>query len=386
LPPSASPRAVFALLACGTVLGFAATDLVLPAVPTLPDALGGDAALGQLVLAAYVAGFAAGLLGFAAAHDRFGVRTLLVASTGAFALVSFACAAAPDLPALVALRFLQGVAAAAPAVFSPGILRRMHDEAGAIRAIGRLGSIESLVPALAPIAGAWLLVAFDWRAGFHAVGALALALCAVLAASGGTIPAPPARAPGSYRRLLVEPRFLRYAINHACVLGGLLVIVFGAPTVFVRTMGGTLGDFIAMQVVGVASFIVAASLAHRAAARFGGERMIGFGTALSTAAGAAILAAGVAGLPPAAVAGLFVPMNVGLGLAGPTCFVAALGASGGDDARGAALVVVAITGTAALGTAAAAPFILDGLAPLAAVALTVELVGLAALRIRPAGG
>lgn len=35
-----NPRAAFALVLCGTVLGIAGTDLILPAIPGLPAILG----------------------------------------------------------------------------------------------------------------------------------------------------------------------------------------------------------------------------------------------------------------------------------------------------------------------------------------------------------
>jgi hypothetical protein len=72
----------------------------------------------------------------------------------------------------------------------------------------------------------------------------------------------------------------------------------------------------------------------------------------------------------------FVPINLGLGLRGPPGFHRAVLAACGDDARGSALVVVAILATTALGTAAVAPFITLGLMPLAAAAtvLTVAAV------------
>ncbi|KGM30332.1 hypothetical protein, partial [Inquilinus limosus] len=57
---------VLGLVVASTVLGLMGTDLVLPAVPYLPEAIGGDAARAQLVLAAYVAGTCVGLLAYGA--------------------------------------------------------------------------------------------------------------------------------------------------------------------------------------------------------------------------------------------------------------------------------------------------------------------------------
>ena len=58
------------LVVASTVLGLMGTDLVLPAVPRLPEALGTSASTAQLVLAAYVGGACAGLLVFGILSDH----------------------------------------------------------------------------------------------------------------------------------------------------------------------------------------------------------------------------------------------------------------------------------------------------------------------------
>src|SRR5688500_9037839 len=141
------PVLALALVVTATVLGLMGTDLVLPAVPSLPETLGGDAASAQLVLAAYVGGTSVGLLAFGALGDRFATRSLFVGSLLLTGIVSFACAWAPGIGWLIVLRALQGAVASGPAVFAPAIARAMFDEARAVRAIGALGSIESLAPA-----------------------------------------------------------------------------------------------------------------------------------------------------------------------------------------------------------------------------------------------
>lgn len=371
------------LVVASTLLGLMGTDLVLPAVPSLPEALGSDAATAQLVLAAYVAGTCVGLLLFGALGDRFRTQTLVIGSLLSTGLVSLACAAAPDIETLILLRAVQGAVAAGPAVFAPGIVRAMFDEAGAVRAIGALGSIESLAPALAPIFGVWLLGLGGWRASFELIGGAAFVLAAAIAASR-LLPQAARRARGGYRHLLADPVYLRYALSQALVLGGLLVFVFGAPAVIVRSLGGAISDFIVMQLCGIASFIVAANLAGRLAARFGAERMIGLGTLICAGSAGGILLYAIAGgtaLP--IVTMLFVPMNMGLGLRGPPGFFRAVVASGGDDARGAALVILGIMAATAGGTAAVAPFIDEGLAPLALAAFALKAVACLCLATLP---
>jgi MFS transporter, DHA1 family, multidrug resistance protein len=370
----AAPMLAFGLLVLGTILGLAGTDLVLPAVPTLPDTLGGSQAMAQLVLAAFVAGGCIGLLAFGELGARIDQRSLLVASLAAYALVSLACMAAPSLPVLVGLRFAQGLTGSAAAVFAPGMIRALFAEEKAVGALGFMASIESLIPALAPVLGVWLLVAFGWKSSFLALGGLSLGVAALVALLRHKMPAPPStRLPGGYLRHLINPVFLRYAFSQAFTLGGLLIFVFGAPAMITKGLGGDLGDFIIMQVTGIAFFIAGSNFAGKLAARFGQEGMILFGSAVSAAGLLGILVYALAGgTTPLVLAALFVPVNLGLGFRGPPGFYRAVVAARGDDARGSALVLVAILSTTAAGTAVAAPFVTFGLTPLAAIASAVS--------------
>ena len=384
---SARWRAVAAcgLLVGATITGMTGIDLVLPAIPILPEVLGGTAAAAQLVIAAFVAGVALGLVSFGALGDHFDRRSVLVGTLGIFAAASLACAQSPDIETLIALRFVQGLSSAAAAVFAPGMIRGLFDERGAVQAIGVLGSLESLVPALAPIAGSWLLARFGWESSFEATAALAVLLAAAILAGRGLIPGgTTGQKQGSYQALLRDGRFLRYTLSQAFTLGGLLIFVFGAPAVFVRAMGGDLSHFITLQVCGVTSFILATTSTGRLVGRFGTERMIWFGTALALLASLAILAYGLAGGGDwRIVVVLFVSMNLGLGLRGPPGFLRAIVAARGDDARGAALVFLAVMGVSTAGTALLAPFIMAGLPALAGAAAAVHAAALAALVALP---
>ncbi len=376
--------AAFALLTAGSVLALAGTDLVLPAIPTLPDVIGGTRAQGQLVIAAFVAGTAIGMLAFGALAARWSRRSLLVVAAAAYALTSLAAAVAPDMPTLIAIRFVQGAAGAAPAVFAPGVIRALFSEASATKAMGLLGSLESLAPALAPIVGVWLLSLGGWQASFVTTAAVAALLCVGFLAVGGVVPQAGARPSGGYLRLLRSPVFLRYALSYAFVLGGLLIFVFGAPVVITTTLDGDIGHFIAMQVVGVAGFIAASTLTGFLVERWGAERLIFWGSALCASAALAMFAYAVlGGREPLMLVALFLPFNVGLGLRGPPGFLRAILAGGGDDDRASSLTILFILGVSAGGAAAFAPFIEQGLPALAGAALLAEAAGMAALMLLP---
>lgn len=384
-PAPRIPLLTLLLLLAGTLLGMAGTDLVLPAVPSLADSLGGTAAQSQWVLAAYTAGSALGLLIFGELGSRADQRNLLPTSLLLFAATSFLAGKAHSLESLIPLRFLQGAAGAASAVYAPGFIRAVFTDSSAVKAIGLLGSIESLVPALAPIAGAWLLVHFDWRISFRITAALTVGIAFLFLLMRGHLP--PLRSvsrPGGYLALLRDRIFLRYALSQAFSLGGLLVFVFGAPAVIIASLGGGIRDFIVMQITGIAFFIAGANLTGRAAARFGTERVISLGTGLYVAGMLGMLTYALCGGSDAGVLPwLFVPINLGFGLRGPPGFYRALQAAHGDDARGSALIILGVLLTAALGTAALAPFLDGGLVALALASGTIAVSALGCLAFLP---
>lgn len=372
-----NPITTVLLLILCAVLSLAGTDLVLPAIPQLPGIFSSTEAVAQLVLAAYAAGSALGLLLFGWLADHFRRQHLLVSSLLVFAAVSAACVFATDIYTLIALRLVQGAASAAAPVFGPGIIRQLFREQAAVRATGILGSAESLSPALAPIVGVALLAHFGWSSSFVLLALLALGAAALIQALGLPREATAAAGTqGSYRQLLGDRVYLRYALSHALVLGGLLTFVLGAPTVFIATMDATLNDFIVMQVVNVSSFIVAANLTTRVSARLGVERVILWGTLLMAASALAMLGYGLLGGKDARLlALLFLPMGIGLGLRAPPGFYRGIVASGNNHARGAALMVFLTLILTTLGTVVAAPVITSGLASLLSV--VVVMYGLA---------
>ncbi|WDZ78834.1 MFS transporter [Ensifer adhaerens] len=374
----------FLLLVICTALSLAGTDLILPAVPVLPAVFSTSEATAQMVLAAYVGGSALGLLLFGRLADHFDRKTLMVAALAAFAATSLAGAFAPDMAVLIGLRFLQGIAASAAPVFAPGVIRQLFSEKKAVRAVGFLGSVESLVPALVPIAGVALLAHFGWQSSFELLGAAGAIVFVLMLAIGLPRQERATGRQGTYLQLLTDPVFMRYALSQAMTLGGLLTFVFGIPMVIVETMGGTLNDFIVVQIVNVAGFIVAANLTARIAERFGTEEVIMAGSAMAAASALALLAYGLAGgTNPLLVPVLFLPMGIGLGLRGPIGFYRGIVASGSNDARGSALIVFFVFMTTTLGTVAAAPVITKGLPALSLVVSAIHLLSVAILCALP---
>ena len=346
------------------------------------------------MLAAFTGGTAVGLLVFGELGARYDKKILLLGTLVAYSATSMLCSFSETILELVGYRVVQGFFAAAPAVFAPGLIRLLFDDRSALRALGLMGSIESLVPALAPVAGAWLLNYTDWRASFIITAgltfSLSIAWLSTPALPTGSAETKDMVSRSGYWTLLKSGPFLRYALSQAFTLGGLLIFVFGAPTVITIGMNGSLSDFVIMQVIGITLFVIASNTGHFLVERFGTEQTIWFGSSLAAAGSVAILIYALVTenfvtekRDPAMLWILFAFVNLGLGVRGPPGFYQAIIASGDNDARGAALVMLLVFATTSIGTALLAPFITLGLLPLAATAAAVSTSALVALYFLP---
>jgi MFS transporter, DHA1 family, multidrug resistance protein len=354
-----------ATIIAGTVMGLAGIDLVLPSVPNFPTLFNTSTTAAQMVLAAFVAGNMVGLITFGSLAARIGRRRLFIGSLVAYGLASLAAAYSTSIDSLIGIRLLQGIFASGSAVLAPGLIRNLFSELGSVRALSAMGSIEALVPGLAPIAGAWLHAGYGWTASFLLTALLVGAISLTVILRPRLLPSIGTKAnmkPGSYKKLIKNAIYLRYSLGHALVLGGLLTFVFSAPAVIIKTMGGTISDFITMQMVGVSVFILAANISGNFVKRWGAENVINAGNIVSAVGALILLTYALWGRNnPADLKYLFWVLNMGLGLRGGPGFLQALKAAHDDDDRASALMLVAVTGLAALSTALVAPFLGMGL-------------------------
>src|SRR5438105_1965797 len=91
-----------------------ATDLYLPALPTLAADLHAGVGPAQLTLSALIICFGLAQLVCGPLGDRFGRRPVLLAGMALYTVASVAAALAPTIEWLVGWRALQGAAIAAP--------------------------------------------------------------------------------------------------------------------------------------------------------------------------------------------------------------------------------------------------------------------------------
>ncbi|CAD5248723.1 MFS transporter [Bosea sp. 62] len=159
------------LAAAAMPLTFTGTAVALPAIG---KALGGSPIALNWVTNAFMLTFGSSLMAAGALADAYGRKRVFLIGIGAFAAVSAALAAAPDIVWFDFGRAVQGAAAAA--AFSGGMaaLAQEFDGASRVRAFSIVGTSFGLGLAFGPIGSGMMIDAFGWRSIFGLVVVLAM--------------------------------------------------------------------------------------------------------------------------------------------------------------------------------------------------------------------
>ncbi|RNI20441.1 MFS transporter [Flexivirga caeni] len=157
-------RSALIILCAAMFLVLLDVSIVNVALPSIARNLGGGTSGAQAVIDSYTVPLAAFLLTAGAMADRWGARRTFAAGLLGFGLGSICCAAAPDLPVLMAGRIAQGAGAAGMLPASLALIAVIWDEPGRrARAIGVWSGISGSAVAIGPLVGGALVEAGGWR-------------------------------------------------------------------------------------------------------------------------------------------------------------------------------------------------------------------------------
>ena len=144
-------------------------DGMLPALPEIAATLSPEAPnASQLVITSFVLGMGIGTLFAGPLSDAFGRKRVILIGGGFYALAALACYFAPSLEILLVARVLMGMAAAAPRAVSIAMVRDLYSGREMARTLSFVMMIFTLVPAVAPLAGAGIMAHGGWHTIFLA--------------------------------------------------------------------------------------------------------------------------------------------------------------------------------------------------------------------------
>jgi DHA1 family bicyclomycin/chloramphenicol resistance-like MFS transporter len=343
-------------LATMTVTSMLAMDFYLPAVPSLQRGFAIDVVLAQATIAVFLLGLATSQLLWAEVMAWRGPRASVVVGLSLLVASSVVAAMAPTIEVLIGARLVQGVGAGAATVVAPSVVRATLSGTDAVRGIAAISMIEAIVPAVGPVLGAIVLAYADWRATFWILAAATLAAAPfAIRAAPRELPGLDRTVPSTYWSVISNRKFTRLALSHALGMGALLTFIASAPQLMSRSA------FAALQIIGVAAFVIFASQAGRINKRIGTRGAVQSGAWIQVVLCAVMVAASYFGVRSFAAYAVFWFVFCGaLAVRGPAAFSDALELPAAQLGRGSALMVLAILAAGAIGTQVVAPLLREG--------------------------
>ncbi|KAF2158983.1 hypothetical protein M409DRAFT_38029 [Zasmidium cellare ATCC 36951] len=141
-----------------------ASSMIAPAIPLILDEFKiTNSTLGTFVVSIFVLGYALGPMVLAPLSEMYGRLPVYHVCNFLFVIWTLACAFAPNIGALLAFRFLQGVAGVCPLTIGSGTIADLirPEHLGLVMSIYSTGPLMG--PVAGPIAGSFLSEAAGWR-------------------------------------------------------------------------------------------------------------------------------------------------------------------------------------------------------------------------------
>ncbi|KPX15283.1 Drug resistance transporter, Bcr/CflA subfamily [Pseudomonas amygdali pv. dendropanacis] len=262
------------LLAGMAALGSLATNIILPAFPSMGGELNTTTKDLSSTLGTFFVAFAVGQLVVGPLSDRLGRKRLVLCGLAVFVVGSAVCALATDLPQLIVGRVIQALGVCATSVLSRAIARDLFDEEALARALSLIMIAMAAAPGFSPLLGGAFNSLLGWRATFWAVSLFAILLGFHYVYRLGETHAADRRMAVSlssvartYGRLLCDRRFIAPALSVSLVIGSLYMFFAMAPAILMDGFGFSsfgLALFFASTVFVVfGAGMLAPKLAHR---------------------------------------------------------------------------------------------------------------------------
>jgi DHA1 family bicyclomycin/chloramphenicol resistance-like MFS transporter len=325
-------------------------DMYLPGLPAIAREFATDTAAVQQTLAVFFLGLSLGQLFFGPIGDQLGRRRPLLIGCALYALASIGCALTPSLGSLVALRFVQALGGCAGVVISRSVVRDLFDQRESARMYSFLMLVMGLAPITAPLIGGQILIAFGWRAIFLTLSGFGL-LCLLLVffTLPETLPVErrvlrtPRAGLGdalrTYATILVDGRFMGYALAGGLASGAMFAYIAGSPFVFIELNGVPPERFGLLFGANAVGLIAASQINRWLLARYPGAQILTLALAFMAASGLLLLgitATGIGGFPGMLAALFFCVASIGF--VGPNATAAAMAPYGQRAGSAAALL------------------------------------------------
>ena len=258
-----------------TAFGPMCSDIYLPALPEIVNALETNTSMAQTTLAATFLGLAVGQLIIGPLSDAYGRKPMLAWSLVLFIITSALCAMAIDIGMLITFRFFQGAAGAGGIVLSRAIACDLFEGEALTKFMSLLMTVNSVAPMVGPLVGASLTAFGSFRVifWFLAVWGVTLLLASQmrLAETCTVDRSRPALriALGGMCAELRNVRFLLMALSLSVSMSGFFGYLAASPFVFQEIYGYSSWGYSAIFALNTMAISVLGLLAGFHAKRIG---------------------------------------------------------------------------------------------------------------------
>lgn len=382
-----SDLVVISLLGALSVVSPFAIDMYLSAFQDLAAGFGVPSTTIALTLSSYFIGLAAGQVVYGPLLDRFGRKRPLTVGLLLFILASVGCAFAPDVYALIALRFVQAMGGCVAQVASIAMVRDFFPRDQAARVLSRLFLFIGVSPLLAPSVGRLIIQVGGWPAAFLALAVVVAGILALVLSllPEGHKPDPdislrPGPILAEYASIFRHPRFHTYAGAGAFSFAGIFIFVAASPILFMDGFGVDGFNYSLIFALLAGGFIGSNQVNVALLRRWPSEALLPKALAAQSAFAALLLAgtwAGVLGLP-GTIAAMFC-MLCCIGVTNPNASALAITPFSKNAGSASALLGFFQLGTGAVISTAIGAATPDDRVPIVAMFYATASIGLAIL-------
>ena len=274
---------VVSILVLASSVSIMSTDMYAPSLPDLAEEFNTTPTRVKLTISLNMLAFGLAQLLHGPLSDRFGRRPILLCSLTGVVVGCVLCIAAQSINQLIAARIFLGLVAAAEAVIGLAVIKDLFTEKQQMKALALLGMVIAIVPAIAPILGGYLHVAFGWESNFMVIAAMAVVagLIVYRYLPESTTPDPDALHVGrllrGYGSLLKNVDFLSHTLVLGVAMGLIFVFVTAAPFVVIDYFGVAVEYFGYHQAAIVVGFFIGSLLASKLVDHWSANRLLSTG-------------------------------------------------------------------------------------------------------------
>lgn len=290
-PGSAPTLKMAVLLATLSMVSPLSIDSFYPSIPAIAAEFRLSSWQVQQIITSYMLPYATLTLVHGPLSDALGRRQMVIVGMLLYTLASVGCVLAPSFGLLLVARALQGMAAGIGPTIARAVVRDLYEGHNAQRLMSIMMMIFSLAPAIAPVLGGWLHVAFGWRSVFGF-----MVLMGVCLASFAWLALPETHPPGKRSefhlgklarttgRIMASLDFMLLATSASLCMGTIMIVIGSAPTIIVQRWHLTETQYFHLFGPVVIGFMISSFIASRMAGRVSRAAMLRFGNLLLTSA------------------------------------------------------------------------------------------------------